>query len=65
MPKRNKIDVPVYVQKGMMLVRRDALDPDDPDYTYNYIKSEFDVDPEDYGIEKPEFQRCPHCGEML
>jgi hypothetical protein len=47
------IDVPVWVKQGGMLIRRDALGPDDPDQTYNYIKNTMGLRPEDYGVYHP------------
>jgi hypothetical protein len=49
---------------GGMSVRRDCLDPDHPEHTYNYILREFGVRPEQYGIEKPKnyMETCPSCG---
>lgn len=59
------IDVPVYVTRGNMMIRRDALSVDDPNHTYNYLISKGIV-PEDYGINKPPgTSRCPHCGEII
>lgn len=60
------IEYSVWVKRGNMMVNRDALDGDDPDHTYNYIKNTYNVNPEDYGIEKsPMIVRCPHCGEIV
>lgn len=47
------IEVPMWVKRGEMLYRRDALGIDDPDQTFNYIRDKYDVDPRDYGIENP------------
>lgn len=59
------LEVPVWVKRGHMLLRRDALDGDDPDHTYHYIRKTYGVDPEDYGIAKPPQRTtasCPCCG---
>lgn len=47
------IEVPVWVKRGGMILRRDCLDPDDPDHTYNYLKGKGIV-PEDYGVYHPD-----------
>lgn len=44
-----EIEVPVWVQRGKLFVRRDALNGDDPDHTYNFLKAR-GVRPEDYGV---------------
>jgi hypothetical protein len=62
---QQEIEVPVWVKRGNMLVKREALDSDDPDHIYNYIKNELGVRPEDYGVEKPKVDRCPNCGCVL
>lgn len=54
------IEMTVWVRRGKMLVRRDALDPTDQDHPYNYVKS-LGYNPEDFGIEKPH-STCPNCG---
>jgi hypothetical protein len=60
------LEMSVWVKRGQMMVNRYALDGDDPDHPYNYIKSKYNVDPEDYGIEKPPLATvCPHCGERF
>ena len=51
--------------RGGMIFRRDALPVDHPEHIYNYVKREFGVDPEDYGIANPHSKRCPHCGKLL
>lgn len=43
------IEVSVWVKRGKMIVRRDALNGDDPDHTYNYLKAR-GIRPEAYGI---------------
>lgn len=44
------IEVPVWWVSGGMMVRRDALEHDHPEQTYNYIKRTYGVAPEAYGI---------------
>ena len=64
----SEIEVPVWVRRGGMIIRRDTLEFDDPDHTYNYIKDALGLKPEDYGVCLPEGwtgKRCPHCGELL
>jgi hypothetical protein len=48
-----EIEISVWVKRGPMMVRRSALDGDDPDHPYNYIQSKYGVDPEDFGIKAP------------
>lgn len=50
------IDIPVWVKRGSMLIRRDALGADDPDQTYNYVKNTMGLRPENYGIYHPRDQ---------
>lgn len=45
----DEIEVPVWVKRGKRLLRRDALNGDDPDHTYNYLKAR-GIRPEDYGV---------------
>lgn len=47
------IEVPVWVKRGTMMVNRSALNPDDPDHIYNYIKDTLGKVPEHYGIQNP------------
>jgi len=47
------IEYPQWYKVGGMLYNRDCLDADDPEQTYNYIKREYGIDPELYGVEKP------------
>ena len=47
------IEIPVWVKRGGMLIRREYLDADDPDQTYNYIKSLGKI-PENYGVYSPD-----------
>lgn len=49
----DEIEVPVWVKRGQMLLRCSALNGDDPDHPYNYIRNVLGVRPEDYGVEKP------------
>lgn len=44
-----EIKVPVWTSSGGMRVRRDSLEPEHPESTYNYIKNVLGKDPEDYG----------------
>lgn len=46
----DEIKVPVWVKRGKMLLRRDALDGTDPDHTYNYLLAQ-GIRPEDYGVQ--------------
>lgn len=56
------VEVPTWVKRGSMLVRRSALGPNDPESEYNYIKNNYPgVDPLLYGAEAPK-ERCAHCG---
>lgn len=66
MSKLEEIEVPVWVVRGSMMIRRDALEADDPDHTYNYVKRVYNIDPTDFGIPKPpSIEICPHCGGKL
>lgn len=55
--KKNKpesIEYSVWWKPGTgMMYNREALSPDHPEYVYNYLKREFGVDPEDYGVYHP------------
>jgi hypothetical protein len=51
---RDTVRMSTWVKRGQMMVRRDALDADDPDHPYHYLQATYGVRPEDYGIEKPE-----------
>jgi len=44
-----------WYSNGVMMVRRDALEGDHPEHTYNWIVRTFEglVNPEDFGIRKP------------
>jgi len=46
-----------------MMVRRDALDRDDPDHPCNYIKAVYDVRPEEYGVRRPEPEQMPSLSD--
>jgi hypothetical protein len=51
MSKSDTIDIPVWAGHGTgRLVRRDALPQEHPWSTYNYIKNELKLKPEDYGV---------------
>ena len=54
----NEITMTEFVKRGKMIVRRDALDFDDPDHPYQVLKAQ-GVQPEDYGYYQPV---CPCCG---
>lgn len=58
------IEISVWVKRGMMLIRRDALDYDDPDHPYNFIKAQ-GLEPELYGYSKPNYIKCPECGHII
>lgn len=51
--KPDTINVPVWISNGMMMTRRECLDWNDPEHPYNYVKREYNVDPEDYGMKHP------------
>lgn len=44
-----EIEVPVWTSGPGMRVRRDSLEPEHPESTYNYIKDVLGKCPEDYG----------------
>lgn len=49
-----EIKVPVWWSNGLMMIRRDALDYDHPEQTYNWFTRNFPgVPPEDFGIIRP------------
>ena len=55
------IEIPVWVKRGSLNVRRDCLEPNDPDQTYNWMKTNYpDVNPEDYGIKHPLYEKYNH-----
>ena len=59
------IEMSKWVQRGKLMVRRDALDANDPDHPHNYIKS-LGYDPEIYGLEESsERIVCPNCGHVI
>lgn len=62
MTQLKNIEVPVWYKKGNMLFRRDCLNSNDPEHIYNYIKNKYNLNPEDYGVEKPEGYECLNCG---
>lgn len=43
------INVPVWYSNSKMMLRRDALEVEHPESTYNYIKNVLKKEPEDYG----------------
>ena len=43
------IEVPVWYSNGSMMYRRDALETEHPESTYNYIKNVLGKCPENYG----------------
>lgn len=48
------IEVPVWWSNGGgMSYRRDSLEHDHPEHTYNYVKRTYGVDPKLFGIAKP------------
>lgn len=53
------INVPTWYTHGGIMVNRDALSPDHPEHTYNWIVRTFEgmVDPEDFGVKKPFFRK--------
>lgn len=52
-----EIEIPIRWNPGAgMMYNRDDLPADHPEQTYNYIKREYNVDPELYSIEKPLFE---------
>ena len=55
-----EIELPIWWSNGHMLYNRHALDFDHPENAYNYIKRTYNVDPEDYGIERPTPQSHPN-----
>lgn len=51
MKKPDTIEIPVWAGHGTgRIVRRDALPVSHPWSTYNYIKNELKLKPEDYGV---------------
>lgn len=49
MSNETEIQVPVWYKNGGMWIRRDSLEPDHPESTFNYIKNVLNKNPEDYG----------------
>lgn len=45
----DEIQIPVWTTSGSLRVRKDSLDPEHPDSTYNYILNTLNLTPEDYG----------------
>lgn len=56
--KPEAIEIPVWWSAGGRSIRRDCLSPSHPEHTYNYIKRELKVDPEDYGVFHPDIEDC-------
>jgi len=48
-----------------MMYRRECLPGHHPQHPYNYILNTYNVNPEDYGVDKPEdyYPKCPECGK--
>lgn len=44
-----------YVKRGSLLMLRSALGINDPDFLYNYLKSN-NIEPENYGIKHPAYE---------
>lgn len=53
MKELDEIKIPVWWKRGGMMTRRDCLPFDHPENEYNYIKREYGVEPEDYGVYHP------------
>ncbi|UTC28102.1 hypothetical protein GURKE_00700 [Brevundimonas phage vB_BpoS-Gurke] len=47
------ISYPVWITQGGMMVRRDSLPREHPECLYNYIRREYGVAPEQYGVFQP------------
>ena len=45
----DEISVPVWYSNGSIMTRRDCLEPEHPESTYNYIKNVLCKIPEHYG----------------
>lgn len=59
----DQLNISMFVSRNGMILNRRCLNYDDPDQIYNYIKSTYNVDPEDYGIQKP-FPSDEHLNEL-
>ena len=60
------IEVPIWWNTGNgRWVRRDALPGDHPEHPYNWVKNKYCVDPELYGIEKPEIPKRNLYGHIV
>jgi hypothetical protein len=59
-----EISIPVWYKSGGTIYNRDCLPASHPENTYNYIKRVCNVDPELYGVKKPEIKTvpCAVCG---
>jgi hypothetical protein len=60
--KEKIIEVPVWWKSGHMLYRRDCLPVNHPEHTYNYMRYEMGITPEDYGVFMP--YKCEQCGHI-
>jgi len=50
---KSEIEIPVWWSHGGMMYRRDCLPIDHPEHTYNYIKDQLGLVPEEYGVCHP------------
>ena len=50
--ENDTLTYPQWVKRGSVMVNRDYLEYDDPDQTYNFLKT-YGIIPEKYGIEHP------------
>jgi hypothetical protein len=54
MSKPKEIEIPVWWSNGDgMIYRRECLSITHPEHTYNYVKNQMGLIPEDYGIFHP------------
>jgi hypothetical protein len=61
--KSTEIEIPVWWNNGGMLVRRDCLPIIHPEHTYNYIKDNLGLIPEDYGVFHPINEKYQHMNK--
>ena len=54
---REEIQISQFWKCGDMLYNRECLSPNHPENLYNYVKRDFGVNPEDYGINHPLYER--------
>jgi hypothetical protein len=54
--KVKEIRVPVWYCNGGLMIARDSLENNHPESTYNWIVRNIGVDPEDFGVKRPD---CP------